>query len=282
MSLKKKSTEKNHSNDFRRLSITKTGRVKNSPFRKMNGLTVKELIRNDEKVDPKLMTDLKSLLLLSENQESVKDLKKTKVDSKYFCSYLKKNINREKMKLLFEVLMLGDMYSDNKSMKELCENLQKHRPDLMRSRILNFIIDTVNGTFTKESILIFLISSGLMGILLHKYGGVNTWNPSMELGNEEYFETNSGYNLNPFLGTRLNKGAEFTVKTAFKNLPKEIFEEFKSTIIFQKAVKYGYDNWINYQILRRASYFLPHTASKSVKKIRQREAALDIIDTIRK
>ena len=273
MSSKKVSSERNYSNNFKKLSITKAGRVKNSPFKKMNGLTVKQLIKNDEKVEPKLMVDLKSLLLLSENLERVKDLKNTKVDSEYFCSYLRKNIKREKMKLLFEVLILKDIYHDNKSMKQLCEDLQYYRPDLMRSRILNFIIDSVNGVFTKESILIFLISSGLMGILLHKYGGVNTWNPFMELGNEKKSIDMRFLKRNKLVD-------EYTISKAFKYLPKKEFEESKSSIIFDKALKFGYNNWINYQILRRASYFLPNIANKSIKKTRQRETALDIIDTI--
>ena len=156
MSLKKKSA--NVSSSFKNIFVTSNGKVKNSPIKNMNGLTLKELHRNDDELDPKLKEDLKIMI------DIIEDIKKKKysnksMDNEEFCSYLKTNLTKRKMKKLFEVLLLKKKYSDDKTMLELCEELRIHRPDLMRPRVLNLFLAIINTVLSKTSIMILLMIS---------------------------------------------------------------------------------------------------------------------------
>ena len=271
MSLKKRSSKKSSSKSIKNISITRSGKVKNSPIKSMNGLSMKELIKNDKKIDTNLMSDLKKLILLSEQS---KEIKETKVDSKYFCNYLKTNLTREKMKTLFHVLMLSKEYSDNKTMEHLCEDLRKYRPDLMRHRILNFLTLVMNTVFNKKAIIIFLIATGLMAILLSNMDLSNRLIPVSRI-REEFYLKNKGR----IVGHRkISEEDSFIFKYILKQNPA-MAERIKKDYIVNESLSIAYNSWIYFQMIRLGSYFFPSEYRSSlVKQVRERHTARDILE----
>ena len=55
----------------------------------MNGLSLKELVKNDEKLDSKLKTDLQQITMIMEEQRS-QNYSNEKMDEEVYCLYLKK------------------------------------------------------------------------------------------------------------------------------------------------------------------------------------------------
>lgn len=245
MSLKRKSSTPSRS--LKRISLTQTGKVKNSPIKEMNGLSLKELVKNDEKIDSKLKSDLQQINMIMEEQRSQK-YSNEKMDKDVYCLYLKKKVNRETMKKLFEVLLLKDKYSEGKNMDELCTLLSKHRPDLMRPRVLNLILAAVNIVFNKTAITIFLLLSGIIGMFYYNVD----WSILEGMPQHE----------------------------AIKNLVGPLGITSKRGISAFVGVANGFNGATIYNILRQVSYFMPK-GYRLGNRIRARHSARKIIGDTR-
>ena len=247
MSLKRKSSTPSRS--LKRISLTQTGKVKNSPIKEMNGLSLKELIKNDKKMDPKLRDDLNMITTTMESSE-IKKQSFAKMKQQHYCHYLKTKVNRKTMKKLFEVLLLKHKYSEEKDMDKLCTILSKHRPDLMRPRVLNLILAVINIVFNKTAITIFLLVSGIFGMFY--YNAL----------------TNGDFQFNPLHQQLVELLTPLGITSA-----KDI-----STLV---GVTNAFCGATIYNILRQVSYFMPR-GLRLGNRIRARHSARHLIGDTRR
>lgn len=303
LSLKKSSLKKSlkinktpsKSYSLRKMSLTKEGKVKNSPMKSMNGLSLKKLIQNDQKMDPSLREELQKINMIIEDTKS-NNYSNEKMKEKEFCAYLKTNVNREKMKKLFDVLLLKHKYSEKKSLTELCYDLRIHRPDLMRPRILNTLLAIINVIFNKTAIIIFLLMTGIAFNLSFKYlQNSDKFNQLKDVFTNQ-FEIGPGKILNDNiekLQQQINSLDPESEKISFlksnlENLIKDRdnqFSNFLKTSIsgahLGVGVLSGAASMTMYNILRQASYFMPK-GFRMGNRIRARHSARKIIGDTRK
>lgn len=252
MSLKRKSSTPSRS--LKRISLTQTGKVKNSPIKEMNGLSLKELVKNDKKMDPKLRDDLNMITTTMESSE-IKNQSFAKMEQRHYCHYLKTKITKKTMKKLFDVLLLKHKYSEKMDMDELCTILSKHRPDLMRPRVLNFILALINTVFNKTAITICCIT---MGIVASVY--------STETGTGKILRENIGEPLAELL---LGPNANLRIDSYGPG-----------TALLSGAVV-GIGSATFYNLLRQVSYFMPK-GFRLGNRIRARHSARKLIGDTRK
>ena len=60
------------SRSLKKISLSKDGKVKNSPIKKMNGMSLDKLIKNDKKLDPDLVDVFRKLTTLAEEEKKKK------------------------------------------------------------------------------------------------------------------------------------------------------------------------------------------------------------------
>ena len=271
MSLKIKSSTPSRS--LKRISLTQNGKVKNSPIKEMNGLSLKELVKNDEKLDSKLKTDLQQITMIMEEQRS-QNYSNEKMDEEVYCLYLKKKVNRKKMKKLLEVLLLKKIYIEEKSMNELCELLRKHRPDLMRPRILNLILGIIHVIFNKTAITLFLLMTGVIGF--YTFGQLKETIP--DLANDIFNKSLENASIQLLKKGQKLSPNDIAFYRGFANSYASNFIKGASIVEGAKQAFYG---TTIYNILRQASYFMPK-GFRLGNRIRARHSARKLIGDTRK
>ena len=257
MSLKRKSSTPSRS--LKRISLSTDGKVKNSPIKEMNGVSLKELIKNDKKMDPKLRDDLNVITTTMESSE-IKNQSFAKMEQRHYCHYLKTKITKKTMKKLFDVLLLKHKYSEKMDMDELCTILSKHRPDLMRPRVLNFILALINTVFNKTAITICCITMGIVAAVSYKDSGTG-----------KFLRGNIGEPL-----------AKWSVE--FGNMitkEQNVFESYKPVSALLSGAVVGIGSATFYNLLRQVSFFMPK-GYRLGNRIRARHSARKIIGDTRR
>lgn len=295
LSLKKSSLKKSlkinktpsKSYSLRRMSLTKEGKVKNSPMKNMNGLSLKKLIENDQKIDPSLREELQKINMIIEETKS-KNYSNEKMKEEEFCNYLKTRVSREKMKKLFDVLLLKNKYSEKKDLTELCHDLRIHRPDLMRPRILNTLLAFINVFVNKTAIIIFLVMTGVGFKYSFKYfQDYKHLNKLKDYCRQEYHH-GWGWEINNEIKSLQKQIKSLDLESEKINYLKDkinglIKEKADGTLLLTKSViglVSGVTSMTMYNILRQASYFMPK-GLRMGNRIRARHSSRKIIGDTR-
>lgn len=294
-----KTPSKSHS--LRRMSLTKDGKVKNSPMKSMNGLSLKKLIENDQKMDPSLREELQKINMIIEDTKS-DNYSNEKMKEEVFCLYLKTKIDREKMKKFFlSLYLLKHKYSDKKNLTELCYELRIHRPDLMRPRVLNTLLAIINVIFNKTAIIIFLVMTGIMftswRYTLKQDLSIEQLKKEFTIYFYEYGPGQDFKNRIQILREKIKSclETESAEKTQMKDKLRELIMErdnqlssyLKNSINFTQiyypidaGFKAGAASMTIYNILRQASYFMPK-GFRMGNRVRARHSARKIIGDTR-